>query len=222
MIRQLRAAGHKPSAFRTEDVRRRIEEAGHLPDYRDASTTTSLDMRTAMIRLNDLLPTDRTVCTDGGRCKFVTWRYLHVAEPLDFTHTVNFGSIGLAIPTAIGAAAARGDRLTVAVAGDGAAMMSMMEFTTAVRHHLPLVVVVLNDGSYGAEYRKFQLHDVDPKLSTYEWPSFADLAVAMGGHAATAHTLEDLDCVATLIAGQKWPLLIDVRADPAVDVLQGA
>jgi thiamine pyrophosphate-dependent acetolactate synthase large subunit-like protein len=93
--------------------------------------------------------------------------------------------------------------------------MSMMEFTTAVRNRLPLVVVVLNDGAYGAEYKKMQQLGIDPANSCYAWPEFSDLAQAMGGFGLTVRTSSDLSTVAKHIEARQFPLVVDVKADPA-------
>jgi len=84
--------------------------------------------------------------------------YLHVQDSDTFIHTLAWSSIGLGIATAIGAAIASPERPTVALVGDGGAMMGMIELATAVQHQVPVVMVVFNDGAYGAEYVKLQQH----------------------------------------------------------------
>lgn len=63
------------------------------------------------------------------------------------------GCIGLATPFAIGASKAAPGRQVVAVTGDGAFGFSAMEIDTAVRHNLPLMIVVSNNGSWAIEVR---------------------------------------------------------------------
>jgi thiamine pyrophosphate-dependent acetolactate synthase large subunit-like protein len=85
-----------------------------------------------MITLDQMVPERRNLVTDGGRFVMTPWRYVHVDDPLGFVHSVNFGSIGLGLGTAIGVAAARPDRVTVVVLGDGGFMQGMTELRTAV------------------------------------------------------------------------------------------
>jgi acetolactate synthase-1/2/3 large subunit len=183
-------------------------------EFTEHTSTSTLDMRTAMIVLDEILPARRAVVTDVGRFHPAPWRFLH-CKPQDFAYTSHFGSIGLGIATAIGASTARPDRLTVAVVGDGGGMMGMIELTAAVRMELPLVVVVMNDGSYGAEYTKLSEYGLDPKYSLNQWPSFTEMAEALGAYALTVRTAEDLQQVALLVQDRKFPLVVDVKADPA-------
>jgi thiamine pyrophosphate-dependent acetolactate synthase large subunit-like protein len=162
MIEQLRAADHQPTGFRSQHLASALAGRTAVADFTDAGTRSTVDVRTAMVRLDQLLPVQRVVVTDVGRFAGAPWRYLHVADPLNFTHAASFGSIGLGVATAVGAAAVHPDRVTVAVAGDGGAMMGLIEFSTAVRYRLPLVLIVVNDGAYGAEWTKLRGFGVDP------------------------------------------------------------
>lgn len=178
-----------------------------------------VDMRTAMIELSELLPDNRSVVTDVGRFMQAPWKFLHVGGTGRFHHTINFGSIGLGLSTALGSALARQSGITVAVAGDGGVVMAYMELATAVRESAPLVVVVLNDGSYGAEYTKLSQAGLDPNYSLLQgWPDCAEVARALGCDAVTVRTESELKAAADLIHAGRLPLVIDVRADPTVDV----
>jgi acetolactate synthase-1/2/3 large subunit len=60
-----------------------------------------------------------------------------------------FGCLGTGIPFAIAAKAARPDKTVVVINGDGSFGLNAMEFDTAVRHGLPFVCVINNDGAWG-------------------------------------------------------------------------
>lgn len=196
----------------------RLAAASPLDEFEDRSDDGTVDPRTFMVRLDEMLPAGRTVVTDAGRFLLAPWRYLHVSDPCHFVHTTNFASIGLGLGMAIGASMARPDELTVAVTGDGGFMMHMAEFSTAVRYRLPIVVVVLNDGAYGAEYTALKHYGLDPELSLIEWPDFAPVAEALGGRGTTVRTLADLGGLAELIEDRTGPLLVDAKVNPAVDI----
>ncbi|HEX8665023.1 MAG TPA: thiamine pyrophosphate-binding protein [Beijerinckiaceae bacterium] len=72
------------------------------------------------------------------------------------------GSIGAAVPFAIGVAAAAPDRSVLAISGDGAFGFHMAEFDTAVRYGLPFVAVVGNDAAWNAEHQ-IQLRAYGPQ-----------------------------------------------------------
>lgn len=219
MTEQLRAAEHRPGSFRGAELAAALAAYNPRTEFTDRSGPATLDLRSAMIRLDELLPPERAVVTDTGRFVYAPWRYLHVPEPIAFAHTLNFASIGLGIATAIGAAAATPERLTVAVVGDGGGMMGMAELITAVRWKLPIVVVVCNDGAYGMEYRHLEKAGADAGPSLLHWPDFSPVARAYGAEAVTVRTMDELETAVRLLdASSRVPFVIEIKADPAVDV----
>ncbi|MEU3607623.1 thiamine pyrophosphate-binding protein [Streptomyces sp. NPDC035033] len=214
-------SGHTPDESWLAGVRLRLGD--HRPgdgyqDRTDAAAGT-VDVRTAALRLDRLLPRRRVLVSDIGRFALGVWPHLRVADARDFLCMGGFGSIGLGLAGAVGAAVARPDDLTVLVVGDGGFMMNVGEFTTAVRERLPLLVVVLNDGAYGAEHVKLARLGVDPDRSLTAWPDPVPLAEAMGGRGLTVRRPEDLDVLRERTRSLDGPLLVDVRLDPRVDVV---
>jgi thiamine pyrophosphate-dependent acetolactate synthase large subunit-like protein len=196
----------------------RLASASPRDEFKDRSGEGTLDLRTAMVALDELLPVDRSVVTDAGRFLLGPWKFLHVNDPMRFVHTTNFASIGLGLGNAIGAAVAHPRQLTVAVVGDGGFMMHLGEFSTAARNELPLLVVVLNDGSYGAEYTALKLYGMDPDYSLISWPDLAPVATALGGRGITVRSVDQLTEAVSGIESLSRPLLLDVKVDPSVDI----
>ncbi|MBO6716720.1 MAG: thiamine pyrophosphate-binding protein [Rhizobiaceae bacterium] len=200
-----------PSGFRGE-----LPTDG-IADYPEAQPGGEhLDYIDMLSRLNDLLPSDRVFVTDAGRHMVKAMQYLEVEHPRFYVQTASFGSIGLGIAQAIGAAAAEPDRPVVLTTGDGGFMLGgLTEFNTAVRHGLDLIVILCNDNCYGAEYAILRDKQMDPALSLFDWPDFAPLADALGGRGVTVRTAEDLDIVREAIERRDRPLLIELKLDPA-------
>ncbi|HVW45242.1 MAG TPA: thiamine pyrophosphate-binding protein [Amycolatopsis sp.] len=198
--------------------------AGRLADWKptdefaDASADGFVDARAAIIRLDEVLPKDRNVVTDVGRFIMAAWRFMTVSDPRRFTHTSTFGSIGLGLGAAIGAAAGTPDRLTVAIMGDGGFMMTAGELSTAVRNKIPLLVVVLNDGAYGAEFTKLKNYGDDPHYSLIDWPDIASVAAALGAQTLKVRHTDELNQVGKLATDLAGPLLVEVMLDPEVNV----
>lgn len=180
----------------------------------DRSTET-VDFRAALRTIDAAFPEQRTLVIDGGRFIYDSFVMLHAPSPQAYVHTLNFGSIGLGMGNAIGAAFGAPERRVLLVCGDGGFMNGCLsEFNTAVRHGLDIVVVVLNDGSYGAEYIQFQNTNKDPSISTFTWPEFASVALGLGGQGVTVHSLDQLrETLADLPRGDK-PTLVDIKLDP--------
>src|SRR5262249_12588832 len=148
---------------------------------------------------------------DGGRFVHTAFTIFHVPDPSAFVMTVNFGSIGLGMGSALGAAQARPDRPTLLIAGDGGFMLGgLVEFGTACRHGMDVVVVVIDDHSYGAEHIQFRNRGMDPAITLTHWPDLAPLADALGGQGVTVRNLKDLDDLPRVVAARSKPLLVDV------------
>ncbi|MDT4982619.1 MAG: hypothetical protein QOF95_109, partial [Pseudonocardiales bacterium] len=200
--------------YRTDDIGRRI--AGELRwrdvPFDDESTADRIDPRTVSIALDDLLPTERTVCIDSGNFMGYPSMFLSVPDELGFCFTQSFQSIGLGLASAIGAAIAQPQRLTVAALGDGGATMSIAELDTVARLGPDMMIVVYNDEAYGAEVHHFgpDGHDLD----TVRFPQtdLASIARGFGLDGLTVRRLDDMDSVATWVAGDRSrPLLIDAK-----------
>lgn len=165
--------------------------------------------------LNSVLPKDRILATDGGRFMTEVWCRVAVERPRDFIDTTGFGSIGLGLQVAIGAGVANPGRAVAMFTGDGGFMMGgLAEFNSAVRLGLDLIVIVCNDAAYGAEHIQFIDKNMDPKLSQFEWPSFAQVANSLGATGVDLRSKDDFAEVEMAIKDRNGPLLIDLHLDP--------
>ncbi len=215
IVAALDAAEIPASGFRTPELAEALASHSPLDGLPDMSTSTTVDARRALHRLGKAVPADRTVVVDGGRFMGSTWQFVDAPEPRAYVHTINFGSIGLGVAYAVGAAAGAPGRPALLVCGDGGFMLGgLTEFNTAVRHGLDLIVLLCNDSSYGAEHIQFRNKNMDPSLSVIAWPEFARLARALGGEGVTVRTAADLAAAEAAIRNRKGPLLIDLKCDP--------
>jgi acetolactate synthase I/II/III large subunit len=215
----LRDAGHRPTRGWLERAQGLIAEFNPRAEFHDRSNGSTVDIRTAAIRLDEVLPARRNLVTDIGRFVNAAWPYLHTAEASRFTAMGGFGAIGLGLAGSVGMAVAHPDVPTVCAIGDGGFMMNPAELATAVRERLPLVVLVFDDGAYGAEYRKFVRYGIDPAHSYLSWPDIREVADGMGADAISVTKTSDIDSVAGLLDGLTRPLVLDIRLDPAVDIV---
>ncbi|MGI5292236.1 thiamine pyrophosphate-binding protein [Nonomuraea polychroma] len=209
------AAGPAGAAgYRSPELARRIQAEGRWRDVpcEDESGGGRIDPRTLTIGLDDVLPIERILSIDSGNFMGYPSMFLDVPDERGFCFTQAFQSIGLGLATAIGAALAQPDRLSVAALGDGGALMGAAELETVVRLGLPMVIVIYDDEAYGAE-----VHHFGPNghpLDTVTFPP-ADLAAIARGHgfaAVTVTTPADLVGVADwLKGGRDRPLLVHAK-----------
>jgi len=187
----------------------------HHPKGPDKTSDGCVNYIHALERLEDALPKDRILVTDGGRFMTEVWCRISAPDPSSFVCTVNFGSIGLGLQEAIGAGVAAPDRPIVLFSGDGGFMMGgINEFNTAVRQKLDLIVIIANDSAYGAEHIQFLDRKMDPSLSEFHWPSFAEIAKSLGGDGMEVRSKDELETAIEALANRKGPVLIELRLDP--------
>lgn len=213
LVRWVEEAAVEPSGFARRAAERLARPLRRDPGEPRAGT---VDLIEALERLDDVLPTARSVVIDVGR--FALHALRHFSGPdarSSMWSGAGFASIGLGTGMAVGAAVARPDRPTVLVVGDGGLVLGGLgELSTAVELGLDLVIVVANDGSYGAEHVQFTGRGMDPGLSLLSWPDFAAVAEALGCAAATVGTSEELAALGALVDRRSGPVLIDLRLDP--------
>jgi thiamine pyrophosphate-dependent acetolactate synthase large subunit-like protein len=214
VARELQRRGHHGSGYRSAKVAERLAREGHWRDvpYEEDAEAGRIDPRTLSAALDDLLPAERTIAVDSGNFMGYPAMYLDAPDPDGFVFTQAFQSIGLGLATAIGAAVARPDRLTVAALGDGGALMGISELETAVRLGLDLLVVVYDDEAYGAEVHHFGPDGHPLDHVTFPPADIAAIGRGFGCAGVTVRALADLAAVADWISGPRdRPLVVDAK-----------
>ena len=204
-----------PSSQATDTIDADALRGGHpLPKETNAAGT--LDFPAALEAINAALPEDRVFVSDAGRFMTEAWCRIGVTSPENFVVSINVGAIGMGMGYAIGAAVARPDRKTLFLTGDGGFMMGgLAEYSSVVREGLNMITVICNDSAYGAEYIQFEDRQMNPALSTFQWPSFAAMAEAMGSKGLSATSAEELEEALQIALATDGPVLIDLALDPA-------
>ena len=169
----------------------------------------------ALDRLNEALPKDRIMLTDGGRYITEVWCRVGVPDPKSFHMSDNFAAIGQGMQQAIGAAHGAPARPVVLFTGDGGFMMGgVNEFNTAVRTGSDLIVIICNDSAYGAEHIQMLDRQMDPSLTEFTWPSFAEVANSLGGQGVQVTSPDDLEAAIEAINARKGPIVVELKLDP--------
>lgn len=219
MIHWLDEAEIAPSQFASEAV---VSVAAAAIDNPvaldlDASPERAITIQEALLAVEAAVEKTRVLATDGGRFMRQPWQLMHVTEPRYFVPGNLFGAIGTGIGYALGGACAEREVPTLAIVGDGGFMLGgLAEFHTATREKLDFIVIVCNDGGYGAEYLHFTDRNLDPGLALFDWPEFADLARDMGGQSLVVRTRGDLKTMQAFLRQRDRgrPTLIDLKLDP--------
>lgn len=197
-----------------KDLAAQAETFASVPAFA-ATAPGTVDLVPALRRLHQALPAERVLVTDLGRFVFSTWRNMPVTRPQDFVFSAHFGAIGCGTGEAIGAMTAVTDRPTVLVAGDGGFLLSgLSELSVLVREAANIVLIVCNDGGYGAEHIQFTNRQMAPDLSLISPPGFAAMAAAAGLPSVRVAGEGDLAAACTALSERTGPLLIELCLDP--------
>lgn len=178
--------------------------------------TQGLDPRWVFDALDAMLPDDRVVVTDHGRCVGgVLPSVVDAGEARHWLSGTSFGSIGRGIGLAVGAAAACPQQRVVLFSGDGGFMMAAQDLDAVRINGLSLIVVILNDRQYGAEIAPLRAHGLPTDIIYQDLPDVPTLARAFGGHGVVLHDQTD---IAELEIPPDGLVLIDARVDQALNV----
>jgi acetolactate synthase-1/2/3 large subunit len=126
--------------------------------------------------------TETIVVTDVGQHQMWEAQYYHHEAPRSLITSGGLGTMGFAVPAAIGAKRARPDAEVWAVVGDGGFQMTCAELATAVIHRLPIKVLIINNAYLGM-VRQWQELFFDNRYSGVDLegnPDFVKLAEAFG------------------------------------------
>jgi acetolactate synthase-1/2/3 large subunit len=169
---------------------------------------------------DELTPEDTIVAAGVGQHQMWAWQYWTWTEPRTWVTSHGLGTMGYAVPAAIGAKLAAPDQEVVAFDGDGSFLMTSQELTVAVRENLDITIVILNNEAVGM-VRQWQdgFYEGRRMASEYPWvPQFDKLAEAYG---AKGFRLESYDEVEeTIEAAREYdgPSVIDAVIDPGENV----
>ena len=169
---------------------------------------------------DEVTPEDTIVCAGVGQHQMWAWQYWTWTEPRTWVTSHGLGTMGYAVPSAIGAKIAAPDQEVVSFDGDGSFLMTAQGLSVAVRENLDLVIVVLNNEAVGM-VRQWQdgFYGGRRMASEYPWiPEFDKIAEAFG---AKGFRLEETDEVEeTIQAAREYdgPAVIDAIIDPGENV----
>jgi acetolactate synthase-1/2/3 large subunit len=166
--------------------------------------------------LQDRLGPDAIYTTDSGNGTFLALECLRLDGPGRFLAPIDFSCMGYAVPAAIGAKLGKSEAPVVALAGDGAFLMTGLELLTAAREGIGVMVLVLRDREL-AQIAQFQDTALSRKVtSAVDDYDLQALAKGLGVEFLSLPSDEDVEEVvveAWETAGAGRPVLVDVAID---------
>lgn len=178
-----------------------------------------------MAQLRETLPTNAIVTNGAGN--YAGWLH-RFFEHREFGTQVapTSGAMGFGIPAGIAAKIAFPDRVVVSLAGDGCFLMTAQELATASQFDVPLIVLLINNGSYGTIRMYQEQHYPGRVVGTdLKNPDFVALAEAFGAHACRIATTAEFCKALEQAIECRRPSLIEIpvsaeQISPAVSITQ--
>jgi thiamine pyrophosphate-dependent acetolactate synthase large subunit-like protein len=131
--------------------------------------------------LRKALTPDCMVTVDAGVAPGLTYDRLEFELPRTFFNYAGHGGLGMGYAVGLGTKLGRPERPAISIQGDGGFLYTSQEINTAVRHRIPLVSIVLNNGCHGAE-KAMQLRNFEARFVGVDLvnPRFDRLAEVYG------------------------------------------
>jgi acetolactate synthase I/II/III large subunit len=158
------------------------------------------------------LQNDAIVTADSTQLAYVANGYFPVELPRSYLSPAGFGTLGPALPMAIGAKIAARDRPVVCLIGDGGLLFTVSELATAAQLHLPIAIVVWQNHGYQEMRDSMDRAGVNPIGTDATAPNYLALARGLGCHAVKVTSVDQISETISAALGADRPTLIEVPA----------
>ncbi len=192
-----------------------MKEWRELMRNRESRDDTPVKPQVVARHVNDLLEDNAIISTDSGT--ITTWaaRHLHIRRGMQFSCSGNLATMAPGLPYAIGAKAAYPDRQVVAFVGDGGFTMLMGDFVTAVKHELPIKVVIIKNNTLGQIKWEQMVFLGNPEYEVALQPiDFVKFAEACGGVGFRCERPEEVRPALQAAFSSNRPAIVEAVVDP--------
>jgi len=162
--------------------------------------------------IRDFLDRDATIVMDGGEISGWGFRVLRSYYPGHMLSILPTGTLGVGPSYSIAARLARPDNQVLYLSGDGSFGLNAMEFNTMVRHNLPIVSIISNDGGWGVIKRLQQNRGTGRVVgSDLGYVRYDKVVEALGGYGEAVDKPEDIRPALERAFASGLPACINVR-----------
>ncbi|MCL4446754.1 MAG: acetolactate synthase large subunit [Actinobacteria bacterium] len=188
-----------------------------FPLYYDRDTTGPIKPEMVVESLRDLSPRDTVVVSGVGQHQMWASQYWTFDHPYTWVNSGGAGTMGFAVPAAVGAKVGRPDRTVWAIDGDGCFQMTAQELVTATAEGIPIKVAILNNAYLGM-VRQWQEMFYEERYSEVylspDLPDYVKWAEAMGCVGLRAETQDEvIPVIEKANSIDDRPVVVDFRTD---------
>ena len=165
-----------------------------------------------MEAMNKVLDDRAVVASDVGNCQMWARIYRRIVTPESFMQSGVWNAMSYALPTAIVAKMEFPERDVVALAGDGAFLMTIGDLPTAAEYGANIMMVVHNNGTFGQTFMQQTSIYGHTFGTTFNSPNFADIAKACGAEGIRVTDPKDIEPALrqAQAATKRQPALVEV------------
>ena len=174
-------------------------------------------MRALLACLRDVLPGETILAADMSEIAYLANEVFPVRRPRSWLHPMGFGTLGYALPAAIGAKLACPARPVAVMIGDYGLQYTLAEIGTACEQSLPLPVLLWNNARLHAIEKDMIRRQMEPFAVEPLNPDFVELAQSFGAQAARPASLDALATVVAEALRADRPTLIDLSPEISPD-----
>jgi len=172
----------------------------------------------AIEELLDATEGEAIVVSGVGQHQMWASQFWQFSKPRTWINSGGLGTMGFAVPAAIGAKVGMPQETVVAIDGDGSFQMTFQEMVTAAAENVPIKVMLINNGGHGM-VRQWQALFYDRRFSATDLsgdsPNYPALAEACGWVGISVETPDDVGpAIRKMLAVSDKPALLEVRTDP--------
>ncbi len=164
--------------------------------------------------LREVMDRDAILAVDGNEILHYGRQSMPTYVPGHRLNSGPTGCMGVGLPYAIGAKIAKPDTQVVALHGDGSLGMNIQDFDTAVRHNLPIVIVVSNNEGWTA-----RVEGIRKPGRELGFTRFDKIAESLGGHGELVEEPKDIRPALERAFDAGVPAIVNVRTDPTARAL---
>jgi acetolactate synthase-1/2/3 large subunit len=198
--------------LRDIETEKRAAETAELEDSR-----SPLHPVRVYAELAPMLDRDATIVCDGGDFVSYAGKYIDTYEPGCWMDPGPYGCLGTGPGYAMAAALAKPGKQVVMMMGDGAFGFAGMDFDSLVRHEIPAVAVIGNNGIWALEKHPMEfLYGYSVAAELTPGMRYDKIAETLGGHGEFVETPDQLRPALERAFESGRPAVVNVLTDPAV------
>jgi thiamine pyrophosphate-dependent acetolactate synthase large subunit-like protein len=187
--------------------------ANLMAAWRDGLGAGERRRKAAFEAITAATPADTMFVTDMTQIAYTAHTVFRSDTPGRFFHPQGYGTLGFALPAALGVKLGKPRAPVVALAGDGGILYTISEMATAADERIPVVVVLWNNRSLQQIREGFLERGIEPVAVSPKAPDFGKLAEGFGWHWRAVESIGDIGPAMREALALNAPALVEIRAD---------